>query len=173
MQVELQPSPSRVLPSSQTSPAPMMPSPQTIFRVQGPCLIRGTVPVGFDLAGAVAPVAGQDVAVVTLLDAILIVDSVAAALWYLGLAARGAGGVAHLDRAAAAAAGPAGRVEMDATGSASAGSARPVLPVAPAPPALPPEPPCRQSMRCRSRFRPARELRQSRTLQAGLRTDQW
>jgi hypothetical protein len=82
--------------------------------------------VGLDLAGAVAPVAGQDVPVVTLLDAILIVDSIAATLWYLGLAARGAGGVAHISRATAAA-GPGGRVEMDAagcaTGSAGSGAA--------------------------------------------------
>jgi hypothetical protein len=77
--------------------------------------------VGLYLANAVAPVAGQDVPVVTLLNAILIVDAIAAALWYLGLAARGAGGVAHLRRATAAA-GPAGWGEMDPTGSACTGS---------------------------------------------------
>ena len=48
----------------------------------------GTIPVRFDLACAVAPVAGQDVAVVTLLNSILIVLSVAACLRILGLAAR-------------------------------------------------------------------------------------
>jgi hypothetical protein len=78
--------------------------------------------VGLDLASTIAPIAGQDVPVVTLLDAILIVDSIAAALWDLGRAARCAGGVAHLGRATAPA-GPGGRVEIDATASASTGSA--------------------------------------------------
>ena len=52
------------------------------------------VPVGLDLAGAVAPVAGQDVPVVTVLNAILIVLSIAAGLRILGLAARGVGAFA-------------------------------------------------------------------------------
>jgi len=52
--------------------------------------------VGFDLAGAIAPIARQRVPVVTLLNAILIVDSIAAALWDLGSAANGAFGVAHI-----------------------------------------------------------------------------
>ena len=38
VQVALQPSPSRVLPSSQTSPALIWPSPQMMFRLQGPAM---------------------------------------------------------------------------------------------------------------------------------------
>jgi len=60
--------------------------------------IQGTVPVGLDLADTIAPVAGQGVPVVTLLDAILIVDPVAAGRGILGLAALGALGVAHIGR---------------------------------------------------------------------------
>ena len=69
--------------------------------------IRGTVPVGFDFADTIAPVAGQGVPVVALLDTTLIVLSVAAGLRKLSLAAHGAGAVA--DRAAARRAAGRGR----------------------------------------------------------------
>jgi hypothetical protein len=46
------------------------------------------------MANTIAPVTGQDVPVVTLLDAVLIVDPVAAGLRILGLATRGVGAFA-------------------------------------------------------------------------------
>jgi len=58
----------------------------------------GTCPVGLDFADAVATIAGQYVAVIALLDAALIVDAVAAALWHLDDAARGVGAVADTGR---------------------------------------------------------------------------
>jgi hypothetical protein len=85
--------------------------------------LAGTFPIGLYLANAIAPVARQRVPVVTLLDAILIVLSVAAALWYLGFAADGVRAVAPTRRAPAAATGPGGRVQIDATACASTGSA--------------------------------------------------
>src|ERR1039457_986474 len=59
---------------------------------------RRTSPVGLDFADAVATIAGQYVAVIALLDAALIVDAVAAALWHLDDAARGVGAVADTGR---------------------------------------------------------------------------
>jgi hypothetical protein len=49
--------------------------------------LLGTIPVRFDLANTVAAVSGKSVPVVTFLDAVLVVDSVAASLWCLGAAA--------------------------------------------------------------------------------------
>jgi len=59
---------------------------------------RRTCPVGLDFADAVATIAGQNVAVIALLDAALIVDAVAAALWHLDDAARDVGAVADAGR---------------------------------------------------------------------------
>jgi hypothetical protein len=53
-----------------------------------------TAPVFFYLADAVAAVAWQGVAIVAFLDAILVVDTVAASLGELGDASGGAGAVA-------------------------------------------------------------------------------
>jgi hypothetical protein len=49
--------------------------------------LLGTIPVRFDLANAVAAISGNSVPVVTFLDTVLVVDSVAASLRHLGTAA--------------------------------------------------------------------------------------
>jgi hypothetical protein len=49
--------------------------------------LLGTIPVRFDLANAVAAITGNSVSVVTFLDVVLVVDSIAASLRHLGTAA--------------------------------------------------------------------------------------
>jgi hypothetical protein len=77
--------------------------------------------VGLDLAGAVAPIAGHRVPVVTFLDAVLIVDSVATTL--RRFAARGVRGVACLRGTGAAGCDACGEIDAGPTGSARSGVA--------------------------------------------------
>ena len=79
----------------------------------------GTLPVGLDLANAIATIAGKHVPVVAFLG--WLVDPIAAARRYLGLAAQGALGIAHIGGSAGGrAAGATSGAGRDNSGGATA-----------------------------------------------------